>query len=140
MRLMRDAFEERSAVLEDVLPYLFKGEAAPAEALIRAICVHQALAKTPSGIVNVKKIRVDTAAVVERFGPSLEVVREETCGPATCPITLGVIAEPWQGVCGHVFEESAVLAFRAHKNACPVLGCGKTLAKKESASNKQTFP
>lgn len=136
MKLIRDAFEERCAILEDVLPHLFKDGAIPDESLIRAISVHQALARAPGNIVNVKRIKVDTASIFERFGPSLEIVSEGAAGPATCPITRGVISKPWRGACGHVFEESAVLAFKARKSECPVLGCGKPLVARRGGTKQ----
>lgn len=119
---------ERSAILEEALCYLFKGDGAPPEKLVKAICLHQALAESPSYISNLGGLKLNVAKVYDKYGPTLEVVEDEEGGRARiCPISQCEIKVPWLAACGHLFEKDIVLNFMKVTQNCPVLGCNKRL-------------
>lgn len=125
---MEEELKSRSAILQNILPNLFKTNDLPSESLIRNILIHQSLAVNPFKISSAKSIKVNVEAVFEKFSPSLEVPEKNT--QQICILSQAAIKVPWIGDCGHAFEESIVLAYiqRGNKH-CPLHGCGKPLIK-----------
>lgn len=127
---MEEALAKRNKILEEVLPYLFKPESNPSEKLIRHIGIHQALAAAPLRITKAKGIKVDVAAVIDKYAVCSGIIIEKESQSRRCPISQCTIEKEWRGECGHAFEEAAVLAYLKQSTKCPVIGCNRRLVKK----------
>jgi hypothetical protein len=126
---MENALKERATILENILDTLFKGSEEPSNILLKKISIHQILSNMPQRILSPESIKPDVNAILEKYAPQVDVMDEEV--NFMCPLTQGKIQNPWKGVCGHVFEEKAILGFLKNGNEyCPIHGCDKKLAKK----------
>lgn len=119
---MEDALKERADILEELLPIIFKSKSRPSEQLIKNIGIHKALGSNPSKIANVKSIKVNLNDIFEKYtGP--DIIIEEKRSGGKCPISQCEIVNKWESVCGHVFEEKAVIKYIEKTSKCPVVGC-----------------
>lgn len=134
MATLEELLKERSKMLEDVLPHLFKCETVPSAGLISSIELHMELAKQPNAIDNIKSIKLDGRRIYEQYEPMVEALGDPgDDNEHYCPVLQCVVTRPWVGVCGHIFEESAMTKEFLKKVArCPVVGCNKILERRKA--------
>lgn len=125
---MEDALKERAKILDELVPSIFKSEETPSESILKNILIHKALAEHPNKINNIKSIKVDVSALIDKYSVNCDIVESEK-KIFICPITQSEVLKPWKADCGHVFEESAVLDALKRNMRCPVFGCNVRLSK-----------
>ena len=127
---MEEALNERASILEKIIPNLFKLKEPPKESLVKSICIHQALAANPFKISSLKSLKINVEAIFEKYNLKTEISLKTTA--KTCPFSKGPIEVPWEGQCGHIYDEKHILEYlKGKQQYCVVHGCNKRLIKKE---------
>ncbi len=129
---IKDIFDERNKMLDEIIPLLFKAERRPPEELVKKILIQKVISKNIKKLGNTKGIKVNVKDVFDKYMNNVELVEAKNKKDnLICPLSQGLIEDPWEGICGHIFERKIVNSYMAVGKQCPVIGCNKILKEKE---------